>query len=386
MKRKITVAAAGVVILLAVIGLYILHAGKVSAPDTASSTLSGNSQVKTAPPTGNLEPYAMGFAPYLYVPRGGTSMAEYGSATGAKHFFVAFVLGSAATDNAGCTPLWDGDAALGLQSIRSKDVLKDIQAVKAKGAKVAISFGGQKGVELASSCSDPTKLEAAYQSVIDHFGVREINFDLEGDESTGETDPTAMTRRVQAAYALEIANPGLKVSLTLPVGTTGLEADGIATVKKFHDAKVTLSDIHIMAMNFGKAPTVAPATPPANPGDPVPAPPTPATEASKVISASKGTVTQLKQIYPSLSAAELYQALGVVIMVGQNDVATEIFTLADAHTVHDFVAQNNIGTISLWSAGRDVACDTVAVLSTRCSAVAQQDNEYGTTLAAGFTR
>jgi hypothetical protein len=44
----------------------------------------------------------------------------------------------------------------------------------------------------------------------------------------------------------------------------------------------------------------------------------------------EGTKTNLAKVYPDKSAADLYKPIGVIPMIGQNDVDGEMFTFSDA--------------------------------------------------------
>ena len=298
-----------------------------------------------------LVPYSMGLAPYAYVPYGNVTMAAYADATGAKNFFAAFILGS------GCTPAWDGENTLKLSSSRGAAIATDIASVRAKGGDVAVSFGGESGTELANSCTDARKLQGAYQSVITKYSLKHINLDLEYE---GESDAAAMARRVEAIKALQVANPGLKVSLTVPVETTGLTPAALNTVQKFHDGGVVVSSIGVMAMIFG---------------------PSAERQSDRVVAAVQGTVSQLKKIYPGISTEEAHKAVNIIVLPGYNSDG-EIFTTIDATAVKDFATQNGIGTLSFWSANRDKPCGMGASISEgTCSGTAQSANQFGQLMA-----
>src|SRR5262245_22239943 len=80
--------------------------------------------------------------------------------TGARHFNLAFVL-----DAGGCVPAWDGDIARLVG--QDPTVATMISTVRSRGGDVAVSFGGNGGVELGAGCGSAQRLAAAYQRVID---------------------------------------------------------------------------------------------------------------------------------------------------------------------------------------------------------------------------
>src|SRR5205807_8826391 len=115
---------------------------------------------------------------------------------------------------------------------------------------VKISFGGATGVELAQACTDVNALTAEYQAVIDAYKLKFIDLDIEG---AAVAEPASLERRSKALAALQKRNPGLRVSLTLPVLPEGLTADGLNVVKLARDAGVNIDLVNIMAMDYGRA-------------------------------------------------------------------------------------------------------------------------------------
>src|ERR1022692_869250 len=127
---------------------------------------------------------------------------------GLKSFTAAFVTGS------GCTPIW-GDT---LPVTNDPAVTGEITKAESEGATPIVSFGGEAGIELAQPCTTLSPLTASYQSVINSLKVTRIDFDIEG----ALIAYTATNNlRFQAINALEAANPGLSVSVTIPVNPAG---------------------------------------------------------------------------------------------------------------------------------------------------------------------
>jgi chitinase len=75
-------------------------------------------------------------------------------------------------------------------------------------------------------------------------------------------------------------------------------------------------------------------------------------------------------------------------MIGQNDIADEVFTLADAKGFNQFAVARNVGRMSMWSANRDVACGSnyvdTKVVSDSCSGVKEAKFSFTSALSAGF--
>jgi chitinase len=92
---------------------------------------------------------------------------------------------------------------------------------------------------------------------------------------------------------------------------------------------------------------------------------------------------QLKTIYPSASSSTLWRAIGLIPMIGVNDTAPEVFTLANATTLHNFAVQNGIGLVSYWSYARDLACPSgtsTTSANDSCSGVSQTPYQFAKTL------
>src|SRR3954452_11888056 len=121
-------------------------------------------------------------APYVDLSAGSADMLDRAIASGGVNSYTAaFVIGS------GCTPIW-GDTL----GIENSTVNPRIARAQAAGARTIISFGGAGGAELAQSCTNVTSLTRAYQSVVTHYRVDHLDFDIEG---AAIADPTSINRR-----------------------------------------------------------------------------------------------------------------------------------------------------------------------------------------------
>ena len=66
---------------------------------------------------------------------------------------------------------------------------------------------------------------------------------------------------------------------------------------------------------------------------------------------------QLATIYGgSKTDAELWAMVGSTPMIGQNDVQSEVFYVADAEQTLNFAQQNGVGMLGMWSINRDHPC------------------------------
>ncbi|HTD22249.1 MAG TPA: chitinase [Terriglobales bacterium] len=274
------------------------------------------------------------FAPYTDMSLT-SNLPQISSASGIKFFTMAFII-----DGGGCTPVWGG-----LGPISGENTFAGyINTIRANGGDVVISFGGAAGSELAQVCGSVSSLQAAYQSVINKYNVKMLDFDIEG---AAVGDPTSIDRRSQALARLAAANPGLQISLTLPVNPTGLDNNGISVVQSAVRFGTPVSVVTIMTMDYG--------SPNSNMG-------------GAATMAATDTTSQLQ-------SAGLHANVGIIPMIGQNDSGGEIFSLADAQTVLNFAqSHSNITRLSFWSVSRDNGgCPGNTAASDTCSGVSQSN-------------
>ena len=241
-----------------------------------------------------------------------------------------------------------------------------ISALENSGGTPIISFGGEAGTELALSCSSASQLEAAYQKVVDTYHVYDIDFDIEG-AAVGDTASIAMRSQAMAQLQKVEAAAGHKVeiSLTLPVLPTGFPAAEMGVVRSAVAAGVDLSVVNAMTMDYGGA-----VSDPTQMGYY-------ANEAATAVEA------QLATVYPSTPTAKLWAMVGVTPLIGQNDVAGEVFTLSDASQVASFAAAHGVGRVAMWSVTRDQQCSQGVITydSPTCSGVLQSQWEFSHILA-----
>jgi cellulose binding protein with CBM2 domain len=316
-----------------------------AAPTTAAPT----TKPPTAPPTTSA-PSGGGVlvAPYVdmgLLSNGSTTLAQLGSAGNIKSFSLAFVT------SVGCKASW-----FNAFDPRAKQFADQISAVRAAGGDVKVSFGGATGVELAQACTDVKALQAEYQAVVSAYNLKYIDLDIEG---AAVADPTTIARRSTALAALQKANPGLKISLTLPVLPEGLTADGVNVVKSAKNAGVALDLVNIMAMDYGRAGQ--------DYGD-------------LAIQAVKSTKDQIRSVYGNSDAAA-FKMVGVTPMLGVNDDQGK-FLQSDAKDLIAFANSNHLGFVSFWELNRDKNACTGALF--QCTNVSQSSLEFSK-IFAGFT-
>ncbi|AUY51574.1 cellulose binding domain-containing protein [Streptomyces sp. CB01881] len=300
-----------------------------------------------------------GFAPYvdtsLYPPYDLVATAK---ATGVKNFNLAFVV-----SGGGCTPKWGGVSDLAADAVAAQ-----IGALRAAGGDVRVSFGGANGSELALACSSVADLTAVYQKTVDAFGLTKVDFDVEGG-AIGNT--AANTRRAQAIAQLQknaaAKGKALDVSFTLPALPSGLTQEGVNLVADAKSNGVAIGAVNIMAMDFGDG--VAP-----NPQGQM---------GKYAIAAATATQAQVKSVL-GVDDAAAWRKVAVTPMIGVNDVASEIFTVADAKQLADFATSKHLAWLAMWSGTRDKACEggAKAYADASCSSIVQQPLDFTRALGA----
>lgn len=298
-----------------------------------------------------------GFTPYadvlLWPP---TDLVAAMREGGSKYFTLAFVVSRNA-----CEATWGGIIPVGDPS---DDVRGRINAVRAAGGDVVVSFGGASGQELAQTCSSVDALVSQYRRVVDTYSVYSLDFDIEG---AALPDDAANARRAAAIARLQAMYPGLTVSFTLPAFPSGLTQDGVDLVTGLRNAGVNVAIVNIMAMDYGRlnAPD-----PHGNMGE-------------YAIQAATATKNQVKNVFFLLNDQAAWRRVGITPMIGQNDVPGELFDLHDAKQVMEFAHREGVGRLAMWSVGRDRQCVHVLkpVADPACSGIAQDAGAFSRVLS-----
>jgi chitinase len=268
------------------------------------------------------------FAPYVDMTAWPTqSLPQDTQNGGIKDYSLAFITND---ESATCEAAWGGAVPLDQLQTFLPALDSDIQTLRGQGGDVVVSFGGEAGTELADSCASESALQAQYQSIIDHYHASHLDFDIEG---IAVTETASIDLRNQTLAALQAANPGLRISYTLPVLPTGLVSSGISLLQNAIARGVNVALVNIMTMDYGSS--------------------FPSNMGQNAVDAGNSLFGQLQSLYPQKSAAQLWGMIGLTPMTGANDVAGETFTLADAQTVLSFAQQHQIGEIAMWSVNRD---------------------------------
>jgi chitinase len=314
-------------------------------------------------------PGPTGFAAYVDV----TAMPAYAFETPAgpaqSHVILSFVV---ADPSSPCTPSWGGAYTLD-QAASTLELDRRLAQLRLTGGDAAVSFGGQRGSELSTVCTQPSALREAYRAVVDRYQLSSIDLDVEG---SALDDTASIARRATAVRGLQdderAQGRDLAVWLTLPAATTGLTAQGVAVVDAMLSAGVDLAGVNGLTMDFGLAATSA---------QPM---------SGFVLQAARGLQAQVTAAYDRvgthLDTAHSWSKVGLTPMIGQNDEPDEVFTLADAATVNQFARDQGVGRISIWSLNRDGTCRSplptvLSVVQTSCSGVDQGAATFAVALA-----
>jgi chitinase len=303
------------------------------------------------------------FAPYVDVTLTPTYAFQDPVANPVQRVVLGFIV---ADPSHGCAPSWGGYYSPA-QAESALNLDQRVLQVRDQGGAPTLSFGGQANTELAVSCTSVPALTQAYQDVLRRYAVTTADFDIEG---SALADPAANARRATAVVLLQhrIAAGGgaLHVWITLPVAATGLTAPGLDVVRSMLGAHVQLSGVNVLAMDFALTHTVR----------------------TNMIGTVENALIRAHDQLEALdqgahldsAPAAVWSRLGVTVMIGQNDLAHEVFTVADARSLAGFVELHHVAQISIWSLNRDSECGSVfgevGVVSNVCSGVSQTPLEF----------
>ena len=270
-----------------------------------------------------------------------------------------------------CTPSWGGYYGLD----EAEDVLRmeeQIASLREQGGEVAVSFGGAAGDELATVCTDPDRLLAAYRTVLERYDVGIADFDIELDDLE---DREANRRRAEVLVRLqEERDEPLEVWATLPVAPHGLDQDPVEVVAQLLAAEVDLAGVNLMTMNYSES---KPAEQPM------------AAASEEAARSAHGQLTALWEAAgQDLSAEEVWNRIGLTPMIGVNDVPGEVLDLDAAAELAGFAREQGVGRLSYWSVNRDRPCTAQdgdpAEANDFCSGLEEEAGEFTRVLREGF--
>jgi hypothetical protein len=239
--------------------------------------------------------------------------------SGLKYYTLAFI-----TADANKQASWSGTIPLA-----SQHMLAQIREIRMAGGDVSISFGGANGQEIAQVIEDVGVLVSEYSRVIDMYSLTRIDFDIEGG---AVAEDKSVDTRNKAIVELKKKYPQLQITYCLPVLPIGLALAGEKLVQNARKNGAVIESFHGMSMDFGN--------------DAAPDPE--GRMAAYVISSAENLRKQV------MTAGYASPKIGMIPMIGVNDVTSEIFRILDATWVRDFFKTTPWMTyIGWWSVNRD---------------------------------
>jgi Glycosyl hydrolases family 18 len=304
------------------------------------------------------------YAPYYetYLGSATPSISATATSSGTNYFTLAFIQSAG---KGSCTPTWNGDKS---QPIGAP-YASDIASLQAAGGNVIPSFGGysadQGGTEIADSCTDVSKIAAAYESVIQTYGVTRLDMDVEAkslNNSAGidrRNKAIAMTEQWAATQGIP-----LQIQYTLPVEPQGLESNGEAVLQNAVKNGAAVNSVNIMVFDYyqRKAGLVD--------------------MGQAATDAATNTHTQLGSIFTSKTSSQLWAMLGMTLLPGIDDFPkkTEVTSLADAGTMLSFAQGNGMNFLSIWAIQRDNGGCPGTTDSNTCSGITQNTWDFSHSL------
>ncbi|HTI26570.1 MAG TPA: ricin-type beta-trefoil lectin domain protein [Kutzneria sp.] len=287
-------------------------------------------------------------APYYYTGWGNPpSIGTVMSATGIKQVTMAFML-----SGGGCVPMWDGSRPLTGGADQAT-----INTVRSNGGDVEISFGGYSGNKLGPNCSSASALAGAYQQVINAYGLKYIDIDV---ENTDEFENATVQDRILGALKIvKQNNPGIKTILTFGTSTTGPTYWGTRLINQAAALGANVDVFTIMPFDVGGG----------------------ADMYGNTVNAANGLKNQLKTAF-GWSDAQAYAHVGISGMNGYSD-QSEVTTTAIWTSIRNWANTNHIARLAFWSINRDRGCAGGGVQES-CSGISQSDWAF-TQITAGFT-
>ena len=302
------------------------------------------------------------FAPYVDVTLPPTFAFDADDDALPDNVVLSFIVADPADP---CRPTWGGQYSLDAAG-DTLDLDGRIERLRARGGDIIIAFGGAAGTELAAACADENALVAAYQSVIDRYAPRALDFDIEG---AALADGPANARRASALRRVQAANETLALWLTVPVAPQGLTAEGVALLDNTLAAGVELGGLNLMLMNYAGSRPAGTSMADAN--------------AAALTAAADQLADALNRAGDGRD--DVWPLLGATPMIGRNDVAADALTLDDAAALVELAHERGLGRLAFWSLNRDRPCgpgiDASRAQST-CSGVAQEPLAFSALFAA----
>jgi len=212
-----------------------------------------------------------------------------------------------------------------------------VRAFVAAGQGYVISTGGEAAGFVCDSDTDLAAFVARYESP----QLLGLDFDIERQQT-----PAQIGALVRTAAALQRARPALRISFTLAThaGSDGtqrsLNATGEQVMAALAAARLDSAIVNLMVMNYGAADprwcVVRGAAAAAR-----------CDMGASALQAARNV--HLKYGWP-------YAQMALTAMLGENDVAGNVFTLGDADLMLRGARELGLAGVHWWSQGRDRPC------------------------------
>lgn len=220
---------------------------------------------------------------------------------------------------------WDGISG-------SSFAAANVPAFVNAGKKYIVSTGGAGQKFTCSSDADFATFIRRYYSA----NLVGIDFDIEYTQTASE-----ISSLVQRAVNAQSSYPGLRFSFTIATlggnRANSLNSQGAAVVQAVKASGLRNYTINLMAMDYGS------------------------NSAGNCTLKSNGLCDM--GISANQAAINLHNYYGIPYanieltpLIGENDIIDEIFTIADANTMANFVKQNGLAGVHFWAFDRDVDC------------------------------
>nr|WP_202425487.1 carbohydrate binding domain-containing protein [Streptomyces sp. HUCO-GS316] len=320
----------------------------VRARDAAGNTSPASNSVSVTTDAGGGGTGFKQAAPYLYLGWGDPpSATSVMSTTGIKWYTMAFILSSG-----GCNPAWDGSRPLTGGNDQTV-----INSIRSAGGDIVPSIGGWSGNKLGPNCSSAEALAGAYQKVIDAYGLKAIDVDIENTDEF--ENATVQDRILNALKIVKANNPGLRTVLTFGTSTTGPTYWGNRLIEQAKALNAGIDVFTIMPFDFGGGSDMY----------------------GNTVNATEGLKTKLKSTF-GWDDATAYAHIGISGMNGLSDqqelTSPQIWT-----QIRDWANSHHIARLAFWSVNRDRPCPGGGVVS-NCSGISQTTWQF-TSITAGFT-
>ncbi|MEV6962114.1 carbohydrate binding domain-containing protein [Streptomyces sp. NPDC051207] len=287
-------------------------------------------------------------APYLYLGWGDPpSATSVMSATGIKWYTMAFILSSG-----GCNPAWDGQRPLTGGNDQAV-----INSIRSAGGDIVPSIGGWSGNKLGPNCSTAEALAGAYQRVIDAYGLKAIDIDIENSDEF--ENAVVQDRILNALRIVKANNPGLRTIITFGTTTTGPTYWGNRLIEQAKALNANIDVFTIMPFDFNGG----------------------ADMYGNTVNATEGLKNKLKSTF-GWDDATAYARIGISGMNGLSD-QQELTSTAAWTQIRDWANSRHIARLAFWSVNRDRPCPGGGVTA-HCSGISQGNWQF-TSITAGFT-